>query len=164
MTIKPEKQPTDPDRLTGVARGAFEQLKTAIERHRSMVVAFSGGVDSGLLAFAGHLILGSENMLCAVGMSPSFPQREKEAAIAFLDRYDIPFQAVDTNEIENESYRKNNPDRCYHCKTELFERITDLAVRRGYAVVAYGSNLDDGDDYRPGAAAAEEQHVVAPLV
>jgi uncharacterized protein len=164
VEIKPGKHPIEPGRLSAESSAAYDRLEKAIEQHGSMVVAFSGGVDSGLLAYASCRVLGAQRMLCVIGVSPSFPKREEDAAVAFLKAHGIPFERIDTNEIENERYRENNPDRCYHCKSELFGKIRDIAVDRGFPVVAYGSNLDDGDDFRPGATAADEKNVAAPLV
>ena len=137
METEPGNHPIDPGRLSAASSAADESLEKAIERYGSMAVAFSGGVDSGLLAYASCRILGAERMLCVIGVSPSFPKREEDAAVAFLDAHGIPFERIVTNEIENERYRENNPDRCYHCKSELFGKIRDIAVDRGFPVVAF---------------------------
>lgn len=139
-------------RLAGVIRG-----------HGAMVVAYSGGVDSGLLAWVAHRVLGGR-MRCVIGISPSLSDREERAAVAFLEEHGIPFERIETREMEDGRYRANNPDRCFFCKTELFERIETSTLSRRFGRVAYGANLDDRSDYRPGARAALEHGVVAPLV
>jgi uncharacterized protein len=127
-----------------------------------MVVAFSGGVDSGLLAFVARRVLG-EHMLCVIGVSPSLADGERACALAFLAAHDIPFELVQTREMDDERYRANRRDRCYFCKSELFSRIESSSCARRFPRLAYGANADDGLDFRPGAAAAREHGVVAPL-
>ncbi len=144
-------------------RTHVERLTGVIRDHGPMAVAYSGGVDSGLLAWVAHRVLGSE-MVCILGISDSLAGSEERAAIEFLETHKIPFVRMETHEMENESYRANAPDRCFHCKNELFTRIEASPESKRFGRVAYGANTDDTSDHRPGARAALEHGVVAPLV
>ena len=128
----------------------------------SVVVAYSGGVDSSVLAEAAHLALGPSS-LAVTGISPSLARHELEAARRLAHERGWAFTTVGTHEIAREEYARNEGDRCYWCKTELFETLGPLADERR-AVVAVGTNLDDLGDYRPGLVAAAEKQVRAPLV
>ncbi len=139
------------------------RLEEAIGKHSSMVVAYSGGVDSALLAFCAHRILG-ESMIAVLGRSASVPAREEAAALAFLSGHGIPYRVLCTDELDIAGYRENNSDRCYHCKTELFNKLNGVAEELGFECLAYGANMDDLGDFRPGTKAAAENKVVSPLV
>jgi uncharacterized protein len=128
-----------------------------------MVVAYSGGVDSALLAYAAHQALG-DRMVAVLGLSPSVGETPRRRAEDFVRRHGIPYTVVETRELEKEAYRRNHPDRCYHCKQELFDRLKEVARERGFERVAYGANRDDLGDFRPGHRAAEQQGVWAPFV
>jgi uncharacterized protein len=148
--------------LASNERADFERLEGILRRYGSMVIACSGGVDSALLAYCASLVLG-ESALAVIGVSPSLSQREREQAVAFLERHAIPYDCIDTDELNDEGYTRNNPDRCYHCKSDLFSRLREIARSRGLAYVAYGANADDDAEYRPGKDAAREHGVAAPL-
>ncbi len=129
----------------------------------SLIVAYSGGVDSAYLAYAAHRVLG-ERMLAVTALSASFSERDRQEAEACVKRFQLPHEFVYTDELQNPTYRANNPDRCYFCKDELFDKLDELAARRGFAAVAYGVNLDDQGDWRPGQRAAKKHQVLAPLL
>lgn len=128
-----------------------------------VVVAYSGGVDSTYLAHAAHRVLG-EGVLAVTAVSPSYPARHREMAERVVRERGIPHRFVETREMLREGYRRNAPDRCYHCKSELFGVLESLRRELGFDAVAYGINTDDRGDYRPGHRAAEEHGVLAPLL
>jgi uncharacterized protein len=128
----------------------------------SLVVAYSGGVDSAYLAWAATRVLG-DRALCVTADSPSYPRRHHEMAVSIAKDFGLRHEIIRTSEFEQAAYRANAPDRCYHCKHELYVQLSRLAADRGIAVVADGSNADDRGDYRPGRRAAREYHVISPL-
>ncbi len=140
-----------------------ERLLEELSRVPSLVVAYSGGVDSAYLAHAAHRALGGR-MLAVTALSASYSERDRREAEKCVERAKFPHEFITTDELSNPNYRANNPDRCYFCKDELFDKLDDLASRRGYAAVAYGVNLDDQGDWRPGQRAAREHQVLTPLV
>jgi pyridinium-3,5-biscarboxylic acid mononucleotide sulfurtransferase len=128
----------------------------------SVIVAYSGGVDSAYLAWAAHRAL-CDGMLAALADSASLARSHYRDAIAFAEEHGIPLLVLPTHELEHEAYAKNESDRCFHCKDELFTVLEAERARRDMAAVAYGLNVDDGKDFRPGQRAAAEHHVAAPL-
>lgn len=128
----------------------------------SVIVAYSGGVDSAYLAWAAHQALGPR-MLAALADSASLARSHYRDALAFAEEHGIPLLVLETKELEHEAYAVNQGDRCFHCKDELFTVLEAERARREMAAVAYGLNLDDGKDFRPGQKAAQEHQVVAPL-
>ena len=128
----------------------------------SCLVAYSGGVDSVLLAFVAREVLGDKS-LAVIADSPSLPRRELDEALAISGEFNFPVRVVRTREFENPSYLANPNNRCYFCKHELFTELAPLAKQEGFAVIAYGENASDLGDYRPGAVAASEFQVRAPL-
>jgi len=156
------RQPHEPEGLAEKERADYRRLAACVRAYGSMVVAFSGGVDSALLAYVAHRELG-DRMQCAIGISNSFAQDEYNDAIVFLGQHEIPFREVGTHELDNPAYRRNGPNRCYFCKDELFRRIAGKYRSEQFACVAYGANASDATDHRPGARAAGEHGVAAPL-
>ncbi|MDG2333093.1 MAG: ATP-dependent sacrificial sulfur transferase LarE [Myxococcota bacterium] len=143
-----------------------EKEKALLEDLRSrgsLMVAFSGGVDSSYLAWAAHQALGPKS-LAVTAVSPSYPASHQAMAQQIVSDFDLPHRFVTTREMESVEYRRNAPDRCYHCKSELFSRMDTLLDEMGFDALAYGINLDDKGDFRPGHRAAEEHRVLSPLV
>jgi uncharacterized protein len=140
----------------------YEKLRELIASYQSCIVAYSGGVDSVFLAWVARDVLG-DKAVAIIADSPSLPRRELEEALAIGKQFDFPVRVVRTNEFENPAYVSNPNNRCYFCKHELFTHLAPLAQSEGFAVVAYGENASDVGDYRPGAQAAAEFQVRAPL-
>jgi pyridinium-3,5-biscarboxylic acid mononucleotide sulfurtransferase len=129
----------------------------------SLIVAYSGGVDSAYLALAAHRALG-QRMVAMTALSASYSARDREMAEKCVRQFQIPHEFISTDEVSNPSYRANNPDRCFFCKDELFTKLDQVATTRGFAAVAYGVNLDDRGDWRPGQRAAQQHKVLTPLL
>jgi uncharacterized protein len=141
----------------------FAALQARLHELQSVVVAFSGGVDSALLLQVAVLTLGREQVLAVTGRSPSVPTAELESAAALAAELGARHEYLDTSEFEDPNYVANPKERCYYCKRELFDRLLPLAAERGCAAVLSGTNADDLGDYRPGLQAAGERRVIAPL-
>lgn len=139
---------------------ALEQRLRALE---SVVVAFSGGVDSAVLLKVAVRTLGSSRVLAVTGRSPSVPRAELNSVAALAAELGAAHEFLDTAEFADPRYVSNPSERCYYCKTELYSRLVPLAAARGYRAVVGGTNRDDLGDFRPGLQAANEQHVLAPL-
>jgi len=140
-----------------------EKLFRILRQLEKALVAYSGGTDSAYLAWAAREVLG-DNAIAVTADSPSIPESHKRDAIAFAQRFGIRHEMIPSHEFDNPAYVANNPDRCYHCKDELFRRMEQIAPRYGGAVIVYGVNTDDLGDYRPGQNAARLHGVKAPLV
>ena len=128
-----------------------------------LLVAFSGGVDSSYLAWAAGQALGSASR-CVTAVSPSYPESHRAMAEKLVADFALAHRFVETHEMERAAYRANAPDRCYHCKSELFETMDALARELGFDHIAYGVNTDDTSDFRPGHRAAREHEVLAPFL
>ncbi|WP_405086144.1 ATP-dependent sacrificial sulfur transferase LarE [Microbispora sp. NBC_01389] len=150
------------DTAGDTADDALERLTARLRREDALVVAYSGGADSALLAFAAARVLG-RRALAVTAVSPSLAASERAAARAFARRHGLAHLEVCTDEAERPEYAANGADRCYHCKSALFDAVAPLAAAMG-ARVALGTNLDDLGDHRPGQRAAAERGAVAPLV
>jgi pyridinium-3,5-biscarboxylic acid mononucleotide sulfurtransferase len=138
------------------------ELRSVLSLMRSVIVAFSGGVDSAYLAFAATEVLGDQ-ALCVTAESASYPARHRELALRVAREFTLRHEIIHTGEVARPEYRANPEDRCYFCKHELYTRLTSMARDRGFATVADGTNADDRGDYRPGRRAAREFGVRSPL-
>jgi pyridinium-3,5-biscarboxylic acid mononucleotide sulfurtransferase len=128
-----------------------------------VLVAYSGGVDSAYLAWTAHQILPA-NMLAVIADSPSLARTQLADAVAFANEQNIPLEVIPTTELDRPEYARNDASRCFHCKDELFTVMESFRESRGFDAIAYGVNLDDQGDIRPGQQAARQHHVAAPLL
>jgi pyridinium-3,5-biscarboxylic acid mononucleotide sulfurtransferase len=140
-----------------------EALFRRLRSLESVLVAFSGGADSAYLAWAASRVLG-DRALAVTALSPSFSAHDHECATKFVNEVSLHHEFIESEEFDNPLYVANDAGRCYHCKTELFEKLAKLRVDRGFDAVAYGVNADDLRDFRPGHRAASEHSVIAPLL
>ena len=153
---------TAPVAADGALRDREAALFTRLRTLSSLVVAYSGGVDSAFLAWAAAEVLG-DRALSVTADSASYPGRHRSMALEVARRFQLQHEIIHTAELQRPEYRANAPDRCYHCKHELYSHLVRLAADRGFAAVADGSNADDRGDYRPGRRAAREFGVISPL-
>jgi pyridinium-3,5-biscarboxylic acid mononucleotide sulfurtransferase len=140
-----------------------ERLRQILAGHPRLIVAYSGGVDSAFLAWMAHQVLGAQ-MRAVIADSASLARTHLEDALAFAREREIPVEVVETQELENPAYTRNDAMRCFHCKDELFTVLERYRETRGFDAIAYGVNADDEGDFRPGQQAARQHHVLAPLL
>jgi uncharacterized protein len=140
-----------------------ERLRQIVAGRGRLIVAYSGGVDSAFLAWTVHRVLGDQ-MLAVIADSASLARTHLEDALAFARGREIPVEVVETQELENPAYTRNDAMRCFHCKDELFTVLERYREERGFDAIAYGVNADDAGDFRPGQQAARQHGVLAPLL
>jgi uncharacterized protein len=139
------------------------RLRELLAERPGLIVAYSGGVDSAFLAWVAHEVLG-DAMRAVIADSASLARTQLEEALGFAREHKIPIEVVQTRELENPDYVRNDSSRCFHCKDELFTVLEGYREGRGLNAIAYGVNSGDQGDFRPGQQAAREHHVLAPLL
>lgn len=139
------------------------RLREIVASHPGLIVAYSGGVDSAFLAWTARQVLG-DRMLAVIADSASLARTHLEDAVSFAHEHAIPVEVIETRELENPAYARNDATRCFHCKNELFTVLESYREVRGFEAIAYGVNADDEGDFRPGQQAARAHHVLSPLL
>jgi uncharacterized protein len=139
-------------------------LQALLQTMGRVLLGYSGGVDSALLAVAGRRALEPGRFLAVIGLSESYSREQLTVAREVAQRFDLPVLEVSTGELDDPAYRANNRDRCYHCKHELWSRLRKVAREHGFTTIIDGTNVDDLQEHRPGLLAASESQVRSPLV
>tara|TARA_B100001250_G_scaffold136291_1_gene116676 strand:- start:586 stop:1425 length:840 start_codon:yes stop_codon:yes gene_type:complete len=152
------------DKSSKLISNKIIDLENFISNYSKVLVAFSGGVDSSLVAFISNKVLGKDNSKIILAKSPSLNSRELKYARELANKNDWNYSEIETNEFDNKDYRKNNPSRCFFCKFELYSSLDKISKESGIEVVFNGTNIDDLGDYRPGNKAAKQIKVVSPLL
>lgn len=143
--------------------GKHDLLQAKLRDYSPLLVAYSGGVDSAFLAYEAHRVLG-DGMRALIADSPSLARTHLKDAVSFSAAHEIPLEIIATDEMQNPEYVRNDSQRCFHCKDELFSVMERYRDQNGFAAIAYGVNVDDQGDFRPGQNAAKQHGVVAPLL
>jgi len=141
----------------------LEVLRTHLATLGRVILGYSGGVDSGLLAVVARQALGTGGFLAVTGRSASYPAAQADAALGLAQRFDVPILEVETHELEDPRYLSNSTERCYFCKSELWNRLHEIARQRGFDTIIDGTNADDLGEHRPGMRAGVEWRVRSPL-
>tara|TARA_Y100000994_G_scaffold190699_1_gene159762 strand:- start:642 stop:1481 length:840 start_codon:yes stop_codon:yes gene_type:complete len=152
------------DKSSKLISNKIIDLENFISNYSKVLVAFSGGVDSSLVAFISNKVLGKDNSKIILAKSPSLNSRELKYARELANKNNWNYSEIETNEFDNKDYRKNNPSRCFFCKFELYSSLDKISKESGIEVVFNGTNIDDLGDYRPGNKAAKQIKVVSPLL
>ncbi len=142
----------------------YDKLREILNRADSLLIAYSGGVDSTFLLKAAVDTLGKNRVAAAIARGPSLPQSQYDRAVGLAKDIGAELINIETDEMNDDAYLANKADRCYHCKSHLFERLADVANEKGFDTIACGHNLDDTKDYRPGNTAATDFGVSTPLI
>ncbi len=162
MLDTPQKNDESETVLDAETQAKYEHLQAILREMESVLIAYSGGVDSALLLKVAYDVLG-DRALGAIASSPAYASEETEEAIAVAYKMNVPLLTLETHELEDERYTKNDVNRCYFCKTELFTNLEPIAKQHELRYIAYGVNKDDDGDFRPGQRAAREFSVRGPL-
>jgi uncharacterized protein len=150
--------------ITFLRMSNLNDLRSHLTTLGRVILGYSGGVDSSLLAVVSRQVLGGDRFLAVIGRSASYPAVQADAALALAAQFDIPVFELETNELQDPRYLSNSTNRCYYCKSELWTQLTRLRTERGFDTVIDGTNADDAGEHRPGMRAGAEHQVQSPLL